>query len=52
VPVNSALGRHPDRERDLCLPESSRLVLFGHHHMDLLGSEEMVRSLHAWLSER
>jgi pimeloyl-ACP methyl ester carboxylesterase len=52
VPVNSALGRHPDRERDLCLPESSRLVLFGHHHMDLLGSEEVVRSLHAWLSER
>jgi pimeloyl-ACP methyl ester carboxylesterase len=52
VPVNSALGRHPDRERDLSLPESSRLVLFGHHHMDLLGSEELARSLHGWLSER
>jgi pimeloyl-ACP methyl ester carboxylesterase len=52
VPVDSALGRHPDRERDLGLPESSRLVLFGHHHMDLLDSEEVVRSVSAWLSER
>ncbi|MEJ2534332.1 MAG: alpha/beta hydrolase, partial [Gammaproteobacteria bacterium] len=37
VPVASALGKHPDAERDLCLPDSSRLVIPGTSHMGLLG---------------
>lgn len=52
VPVASALGWDPDPGRDLGLPDSSRLVLRDHHHMDLLTSQEVARSVYRWLSGR
>ena len=52
VPVASALCRHADAERDLNLPISSRLILQDHHHMALLNSQEVLRSVHDWLSVR
>ncbi len=52
VPVASALGWDTDPGRDLGLPDSSRLVLRDHHHMDLLTSQEVARSVYHWLSGR
>ena len=50
VPLGSALGRHPDPERDLGIPEERRWVAPGLSHFDLLWSPEVTARLLRWLA--
>lgn len=50
VPVDSALGLHPERPLDF--PEAHRLVVTGTSHLDLLSSPEVYAKLVEWLGER
>ncbi|MCK6505769.1 GPI inositol-deacylase [Myxococcota bacterium] len=49
VPVDSALGRHPDPARDLGLPPERRVVVYGASHMDLLDHPQVRDRVAAWL---
>lgn len=49
VPIDSALGRHPDPERALAIPEGNRRVIPKIGHLGLLHHPEVYRSLHRWL---
>lgn len=49
VPVNSALGRHPERRRALRFARSHRVVIDRTNHMDLLGSARVCEQLLRWL---
>ena len=49
VSVESALGRHASKTRDLHLPPSRTWVARGLHHLDLLGSHAVYRRLREWL---
>jgi pimeloyl-ACP methyl ester carboxylesterase len=51
VPVNSALGLHSDRSRDLGLPEAHRWVGYGMGHFDLLSRKEVYEKTKHWLIE-
>jgi pimeloyl-ACP methyl ester carboxylesterase len=50
VPLNSALGRHPDRRRALHIPQANRWI--GHQigHLELLYRPEVYAALHDWLA--
>jgi pimeloyl-ACP methyl ester carboxylesterase len=50
VPVDSALGRHPARERTLAIPESRQRVFYGLHHFDLLSRGEVYAQIRRCLS--
>ena len=52
VPLESAVGRHGDPERDLALPPSRQCVVYGTPHLDLLGSREAYDRLRGWLGTR
>lgn len=45
VPVNSALGRHPDRRRALRFAPEHRVVIDRTNHTDLLGSARVCEQL-------
>jgi pimeloyl-ACP methyl ester carboxylesterase len=45
VPVRSALGDHDDPARELAFDESRRHVVYGTHHLGLLGHEEVWEQL-------
>jgi hypothetical protein len=49
VPVDSALGIHPDRAMTLSLPPEGRRVLFGAGHLDLLDRGEVYERLREWM---
>ena len=49
VPVDSALGRHPDPDRTLSLPASGRFIAYGAGHLDLLDRPEVYARLRDWL---
>ena len=49
IPLDTALGRHPDPGRSLRFPKSHTWVGFGIHHLDLLSRIEVYRKLRAWL---
>jgi pimeloyl-ACP methyl ester carboxylesterase len=49
VPLDSALGRHRSRARDLRIPEQHRHVLYGMGHLDLLHRPEVFARLESWL---
>ncbi|WP_376694653.1 lipase family alpha/beta hydrolase [Wenzhouxiangella sp. EGI_FJ10305] len=49
VPVDSALGRHPDPEQALKIPEEHRRIVTGAGHWGLLHHPEVYRSLRRWL---
>jgi hypothetical protein len=49
VPVESALGRHRDPERTLCLPAAGRFVAYGTGHLDLLDRPEVYAHLRDWM---
>ena len=49
VPVESALGRHPDVKRTLAIPASHQAICFGLNHFDLLGSTAVYARLNRWL---
>jgi hypothetical protein len=51
VTVESALGRHRQRTRDLRLPNARRFVAEGVGHLDLLSSPEVGRQLLRWLAK-
>lgn len=49
VPLNSALGRHDDPERQLVFAKSSQRVLYRTGHLDLLSNPDVAAQLLAWL---
>jgi hypothetical protein len=50
VPVDSALGLHPDPARTLDLQESHRWVAFGTDHFGLLDRPEVYARIRDWLA--
>ncbi|MEE4173180.1 MAG: alpha/beta hydrolase [Xanthomonadales bacterium] len=50
VPVASALGRHPERHRDLGLHDTARVILPAVNHLHLLRHPEVTRAVIGWLS--
>jgi pimeloyl-ACP methyl ester carboxylesterase len=50
VPLDSALGRHPDRSRALRIPKARRWVGFQMGHLELLHRPEVYSQLHDWLA--
>jgi pimeloyl-ACP methyl ester carboxylesterase len=51
VPLDSALGRHPKRERTLAIPNDRQWVGHGMGHLELLSRAEVYSQLHEWLQE-
>ena len=51
VTVQSALGRHPRKQKDLGLPPSHQQILRGCNHMDLLGHREVLQTLLKWFAD-
>ena len=49
VPVDSALGRHPDAERTLAFPDAHQAVLYNVTHLGLLASEDAFVQMRAWM---
>ena len=50
LPVDTALGRHPDPARRLSFPPSRQWVAFGSHHLDLLNRAEVYEKILDWLA--
>ncbi|RZA15528.1 MAG: alpha/beta hydrolase [Lysobacteraceae bacterium] len=50
VPVDSALGDHPDPRLALRIPRGRRLLVEDTGHLDLLGSPEVYDRLRHWLA--
>jgi pimeloyl-ACP methyl ester carboxylesterase len=50
VPLDSALGRHPDQARRLRIPKAHRWVGFRMGHLELLHRPEVYAQLHEWLA--
>lgn len=48
VPVDSALGRHPDPKLKLDLPEAHQWIGYGMGHLDLLDRSEVYAQLLCW----
>ncbi len=51
VPLDSALGRHPDRSRRLCFPTAHQWVGHEMGHLDLLCRPEVYGQLRTWLQD-
>lgn len=51
VPVSSALGRHPDPQRNLGLAESDCMIAYARNHLDLLDSAEVFEQIRVWLDD-
>jgi pimeloyl-ACP methyl ester carboxylesterase len=49
IPLDTALGRHPDEARTLHFPKSHQWIAFGVHHLDLLNRPEVYQKLKSWL---
>jgi pimeloyl-ACP methyl ester carboxylesterase len=50
VPLDSALGRHADPQRDLGIPPESQWIAYRTSHLQLLSSPEVGRQLLSWLA--
>lgn len=50
VPLDSALGRHDDRDRCLAFDESNSWIGYGMNHLDLLGRAEVYERIVGWLA--
>jgi hypothetical protein len=50
VPVDSALGRHPNPELTLGFPEAHQRIAYGIGHLDLLSRAEVYETIRSWLS--
>ncbi len=50
VPLDSALGRHPDPARTLQVPADRQWVAAGMSHFDLLQRPEVIEKLLTWLA--
>ena len=51
VPLDTALGRHPQQSRTLSFPKSRQWVAYGIHHLDLLGRLEVYEKIRQWLAQ-
>jgi len=51
VPMDSALGRHPEARRCLAFPEDRIWLGHGMNHMDLLVRPEVYAQIRRWLSQ-
>ena len=51
VPLDSALGRHPDRSRSLAFAKARRWVGYEMGHLELLRRPEVYAQLAAWMHE-
>jgi hypothetical protein len=51
VPVDSALGRHRNPQRDLHVPDDRRWVAHGLHHLDLLDDRAVYERIRLWLGQ-
>ena len=49
VPLNSALGRHPDSARQLVFARDSQRVVYRTGHLALLSSPVVAQQLTTWL---
>ena len=49
VPLDSALGQHPDRTQTLAIPKSRQWVGYGIGHLDLLSHPEVYAQLRNWV---
>ncbi|MGL6224024.1 MAG: esterase/lipase family protein [Steroidobacteraceae bacterium] len=49
VPLDSALGRHPDAGRTLAIPKSHQWIGYEMGHLELLGRPEVYSQLEQWL---
>lgn len=49
IPLDTALGRHPDEARTLLFPKNNLWIGFGIHHLDLLSRKEVFDKLKEWL---
>ena len=49
VPIDSALGRHPDNAFNLRIPKARQWVGYGINHLELLGSDAVYQQLKHWL---
>lgn len=49
VPLDSALGRHPDAGRTLSIPKSRQWIGYEMGHLELLGRPEVYSQLEQWL---
>ena len=52
VPVESALGHHPDPERAIGFAKRRQWIGYGMHHLDLLDHADVADRLLRWLSPR
>lgn len=50
IPLDTALGRHPEPARTLRFPKSHTWVGFGIHHLDLLSRIEVYEKIRDWLA--
>jgi hypothetical protein len=50
VPVDSALGRHPDPRLDLAIPPKRQWVRYNTGHLELLWQPEVFAQVREWLS--
>lgn len=51
VPLDSALGRHADPQRQLGFADERQLVVHGIHHLDLLSDAQVQAQLLRWLGK-
>ncbi len=49
VPLDSALGQHPDAQRCLNFPKAHQHIAYGTHHMQLLRSPAIAARVLQWL---
>ena len=50
VPLDSALGRHPNPAMALQVPPTNRYVLYDTHHFELLHHPDAYRQIHIWMA--
>jgi len=50
VPLDSALGQHPNPAMALQVPPTNQYVLYDTHHFDLLHHPDAYRQLHIWMA--
>ena len=51
VPLDSALGRHPEPARRLVFARDSQCTVYRTGHLDLLSSPAVAQQLLSWLAE-
>jgi pimeloyl-ACP methyl ester carboxylesterase len=49
VPIDSALGIHPDKRFGLRIPKPRQWIGYGMNHLELLGNDEVYQQLRRWL---